>query len=127
MTETKHTPGPLYISATAHEVAETFGLKDPWGGWVAKVHPLNGTESDRLEANRNARLLTAAYNSYDKHCTSPVEAAEADLLGEALDALMLLMGDIDQGAAPADAECRMRTGSYDKARAILSKAKGSGQ
>lgn len=36
----------------------------------------------------NARLLTAAFNSYDKHFgPRAVEAAEADLLGEALELL----------------------------------------
>lgn len=41
-----------------------------------------------------------------------------------VEALTLLLSDIEQGADPLDAECRRITGSYDKARAALAQGEG---
>lgn len=48
------------VSPTQHAICDTFGVKDGRGNWVAKVHPLNGTESDREEAKNRAHVLAAA-------------------------------------------------------------------
>ena len=57
---------------------------------------------DRHESN--ARLIAAAVNSYDNNCENPVEAAESDLLGRALDSLSIMTtlvrlkyGNLDNG------------------------------
>jgi len=38
-------------------------------------------------AASNARLIVSACNSYQRHCTDPVSAAEGDLLGRCVEAL----------------------------------------
>lgn len=38
-------------------------------------------------APANARLIVSACNSYKRHCTDPVSAAEGDLLGRCVEAL----------------------------------------
>lgn len=65
-----HTPGPLRCRG--------FELFDDREYSVAVANT-------RAAQRENARLLAAAYSSYDKHCgPRAVECAEADLLGEAL-------------------------------------------
>lgn len=41
------------------------------------------------EIQANARLIVAACNSYQRHCTDPVSAAEGDLLGRCVELLRL--------------------------------------
>lgn len=68
----------------------------------------------------SARLLAAAYTSYDRHFgAGAVEAAEADQLGEALAALRELL-DIDPTAQPMAFHR-----AAEKARAILARATGA--
>jgi hypothetical protein len=42
------------------------------------------------ESNAN-RLIRAAVDSYDKHCSDPIAAAEGDLLGEAVAVLEIIV------------------------------------
>lgn len=59
----------------------------------------NSWTTDDVESKANARLIVAACNSYDRHFgPRAIEAAEADLLGRALEALRM--------AAPLLAEAR---------------------
>ncbi len=90
MNETKaaHAPGPLHI-------------RDDWHLFSAErmIANARGEEStsrtETEEARACARLLAAAYTSYDKHCgPRAVECAEGDLLGELLDACRRLMGSM---------------------------------
>jgi hypothetical protein len=54
-----HTPGAWTVSGgQKHPVGETFGVKGA-RGWIAKVHPLNGTD-DAAEAEANAELIARA-------------------------------------------------------------------
>lgn len=71
MTGPKHTPGPVYSTGATIETKK--------GEMLAIVQSLGGNYEG------NARLLAAAYTSYDKHCgPRAVECAEGDLLGELL-------------------------------------------
>jgi hypothetical protein len=86
-----HTKGPLEIHTeqdrSIYRNVSVFICRqdEPWPqGQLARVNEQDGLG----EREANARLLRAAYNSYDKHCGErAVEAAEADLLGQALEAL----------------------------------------
>ena len=82
-----HTKGPLAVVSD-----ETVTIRDKQDGGVASLGWLTsrnaGPRRSEAEVHANARLLRAAYNSYDRHCGErAVEAAEADLLGQALEAL----------------------------------------
>lgn len=75
---TKHTPGPL-----VKERCPGFS----WHDLISEKEESHvGKAYDVMEGDggfSNARLLAAAYNSYDKHCGErAVECAEQDLLGE---------------------------------------------
>ena len=118
-TTATHSPGPLeaqlevnrplldgfaIIRAGEERVAHTTSNRDNPDEWTA-----------------NARLLAAAYNSYDKHCgPRAVECAEADLLGEALAACEAL-------AAAEEYEDlgRVYHDAMPKAAAVIAKAKGT--
>ena len=93
---TTHTRGVLEV-VTANGYAIGVGIRisavSIWSGFkmVANTITDSHTEGDQEEITANARLLAAAYNSYDKHCGDrAVECAEGDLLGEALEALRKL-------------------------------------
>ena len=104
----------------------------PWRVYKGWVHPnfdglspqaTNGDTAicEPLGPDRaaNARLITAAVNSYDKHCGSrAVECAEGDLLGELLEAL-------DDAAYHLRHATRADHPSYLKAVALLAKARES--
>src|SRR5436305_13426500 len=90
MTSTaKHTQGPfLYAMDARKPNAYTNAL---WSNSEPNPHILTFNVS-HPDADNNARMIAAAANSYDKHCGAhAVEYAEADLLGEALEAVALLL------------------------------------
>lgn len=79
------------------------------------------------ESEKNADLIVAAWNSYDKHCgPRAVECAEADLLGEALKALREIH-EIVKGPLPWD----KREVNFNRAKiaglCIAISAKASGE
>lgn len=68
-------------------------------------------------AKSNARLLSAAYTSYDKHCGErAVGCAEGDFLGEALEVLRRLLDDHEYGF--------LTTRHVNLAKTVLAKAEG---
>lgn len=85
---TTHTPGPWGLDFYWCN----FGRDDPViegpnGEYICQLSydGLSGTLNPQAEDN--ARLILAACSSYDKHCgPRAVECAEADLLGELLEA-----------------------------------------
>ena len=85
-----HTPGPLVVDAQGGLPIYINAGADELARPVAEVNSLeDGIDNDarRVEQAANARLLTAAFNSYDRHCGSrAVKCAERDLLGELLEA-----------------------------------------
>lgn len=120
----RHTPGPAW---TEHSHTDANG-----NGYYSV---LCGDKSEYAEAGdvviladkipkENARLLTAAYTSYDKHCgPRAVECAEGDLLGEALE----LLRDINL-ATPVYPEhtniIHVTSSGIKRIRAVLAKASG---
>lgn len=82
----KHTPGPLAVQNNETTIYSAHPDMDEIVCDCAgrAIHASFFSDApDRAEAN--ARLLAAAYTSYDKHCSSrAVECAEGDLLGELL-------------------------------------------
>ena len=95
-----HTRGPLIGPHYGNESVSCncrYILCDTLMGCVATIQTSDDfDESDAYrneypppeEAAGNGRLLTAAFNSYDRHCgENAVKAAEEDLLGKALQAL----------------------------------------
>lgn len=66
-------------------------------------------------AASNARLIVAACNSYQRHCTDPVSAAEGDLLGRCVEALRELQRNNRQNVTGAEARK-----TWAKVNAILS-------
>lgn len=98
MTETKvtHTPGGWHCEKQ-HPDAEFTGIGEPVcvvGGEATgeNVEFIIGRGCDfgphgREQTEQNARLITAAVNSYDHHFgPNAVDAAEGDLLGELIEA-----------------------------------------
>jgi len=87
-----HTPGPLIWqegschinNPLAFAIIDTAG--EPVGiAAIAKPHH---------ERTQNARLLAAAYTSYDKHCgADAIKCAEGDLLGQALELINHIVND----------------------------------
>jgi hypothetical protein len=76
------------------------------------------------DAKIKGRLLVAAYNSYGKHFgPRAVEAAEADLLGEAL-AIVEAFEDVYRNGYP---EGERAVEVANRARYLLSKSKGVGK
>lgn len=93
MTEQKHTPGPLTITVCARLAGEPCLIDGPDGDPVAQTEDHGHSIP---EQHANARLLAAAYTSYDRHCgPRAVECAEADLLGRALEACEAALKWID--------------------------------
>jgi len=79
----KHTPGPL----TPHD-----GSSRIVDGQLQLMACAEWAYVSVEQAQINARLLAAAWTSYDKHCgPRAVECAEGDLLGEALEALQTIL------------------------------------
>ena len=84
-----HTPGPLHKVRFLRDhngVALTgFQVSASDGTIIAEAYPRPWPVAVNED---NARLLAAAYTSYDKHCgPRAIEAAEGDLLGEALEVI----------------------------------------
>lgn len=79
MTNAQHTPGPLQVRQTSSGAGIAYSLDAPEAYKLAIAQDILGLD--------DARLLAAAYTSYDKHCADPIAAAEADLLGKALNLL----------------------------------------
>jgi hypothetical protein len=72
----------------------------------------------------NARLLAAAFTSYDAHCGQyAVACAEEDLLGEALEACRKLIDAIDNCPGD-DLGQRAKAEAFLEIRAVLAKQKG---
>lgn len=118
MSESKHTPGPIEVGygrkgitgptcpaangATCGEQcndefdgsvvdSQVITVQDITAGTasfnscVAIIPSRSGID----ERDANAILFAAAYNSYDRHCKDPVQAAESDLLGECVEVLKM--------------------------------------
>ncbi len=87
MSEAKHTSGPL-------ESRVDFAAIGKGNQTIARVYFGEGRSTHECEDTN--RLLTAAYNSYDKHCgPRAVECAEGNLLGELLRVCRLLVAAIE--------------------------------
>lgn len=120
-----HSPGPL--SMTSGNLIRV--MQKGAGVSVAGVHRIGrarGSPEADAKAIANARLLAAAYTSYDKHCgPRAVECAEGDLLGEligALKALVLCIGE--RGPDGHHSACRIPATDADRAAAVLAKPLG---
>ena len=146
MTDNTHTPGPCKIVSFSKN-----GGKTVYPGVITDTeHICYVAFTTTNNEVANARLIAAAYNSYDKHCsTRAMKCAEADLLGELLaerDQLRLINAEmlaaleracylIDDGYLQdpdwesMDFEQKMQSKQtlfYDAARAAIEKArKGS--
>jgi len=89
-TETTATPTPGMLTCVSGQGAHhrdiylRHGNKQPDGSWPAVAKCCSTRVGSRATVDANARLLTAAWNSYMRHTADPLAAAEADLLGEAL-------------------------------------------
>lgn len=140
MTNAQHTRGPLVTTKIDCEsgwvdILATDGRHDDL--------PVGSTRHGAAEAN--ARLLVAAFNSYDKHFgPNAIAAAEADLLGKALALVDDLAALIEAEFGWADEEptencingvsmcstCQgvgCLTDKLTRARALLTKAGKDGQ
>ena len=87
-----HTPGPLHGGWTLRGQTPLYrrasGELAPGNAPVVCQVINTDLTMQKGTAQGNSRLLAAAYTSYDKHCgANAIEAAEDDLLGEALEAL----------------------------------------
>ena len=114
-----HTPGPLFVFENGHCI----------GG----PHKENGTAGvamcamrlrDDEENSDNTRLLTAAFNSYDRNCgANAVQLAEEDLLGQALELLQ------DAASSFEGTDCDLagyaQRNLLEEITKILNKAKGA--
>lgn len=129
-----HTPGPTSISKPigggsckiVTMVSRHPDFDIPTDGYIADFY--SGTVgSQRTPEDRmveSARLASAAYTSYDKHFgPRAVEAAEADLLGEAL-AIVEAFEDVYRNGYP---EGERAVEVANRARYLLSKSKGVGK
>jgi len=104
MEDQKHTPGPVVAVKTGRsgkdfernwrELRTESGRCITWSG---EYHSnLYGTVAGVAIQETDARLLAAAYTSYDKHCGErAVECAEGDLLGELLHACEETLRDVE--------------------------------
>lgn len=116
-----HTEGPWHIH---YKADHKDGADLPWiGGHMGKPLAFITHETilkeDFERANCNARLIVAACNSYDRHFgPRAIEAAEADLLGKALEALRELQRNNRQNVTGAEARK-----TWAKVDAILSQAR----
>ena len=121
-----HTKGPLITEPNDRNAS--WRLVGPNGEGVADTGIWSLTYRDEMIAN--AHLLRAAYNSYDKHCGErAVEAAEADLLGQALTMLKECADELEaeiQGRAIGELPRRIKRDmeTVERARNVLALAKG---
>lgn len=109
------------------EILAIHALNSDWRVCFMATPGSSPNEMSRIEAN--ARLIVAACNSYDRHFgPRAIEAAEADLLGKALEALRELrpsnLGAIpgwmsDDETLPVD----ITIGELRRLDAILSQAR----
>jgi hypothetical protein len=93
-----YTPGPVKVQPGFNTIYTT---SDPDSGTgitiaIASVYPKQLDDPSQVEGN--ARLLAAAYNSYARLGPDAVRLAEADLLGQAVEALRVLTQIIDLAA-----------------------------
>lgn len=92
--ESRHTPGPLkvgncdlYVEGDASSDHDDIVIAALGQAGSFRSHEYSVIKGHKPEGKANARLLAAAYTSYDKHCgPRAIECAEGDLLGEALEA-----------------------------------------
>jgi hypothetical protein len=63
------------------------GVDDWYLGWDIEGPESSGSGRGQFARGDDARIICAAVNSYRRQCADPLAAAEADLLGEALDTL----------------------------------------
>ena len=107
MSESRHTAGPLRAEGNRRGEYSVYAAGEAITGWGCVV-----------QSEANARLLAAAYTSYDRNCgQAAVDAAEQDLLGEALAALRYIVGWNTSFWSAEHAR--------DLAAAVLAKAKGA--
>jgi hypothetical protein len=94
-----HTKGEWIV--WSHRPKDGHYIRLSFAGVDIAVVPENGEEGEA-----NARLVAAACNSYDKHCGShAIEAAEDDLLGEALFALKSALEALEKGDIKSACAC----------------------
>lgn len=118
-----HTPGPLHLNGN---IAWSDSAKERGGVYECRL--LCGTYVPADQNTINSRLLAAAYNSYDKHFGPlAVEAAESDLLGEALEVLTRVLSNYDQDVDSCAPITRGTSRVMQDARALLAKSKGVGK
>lgn len=126
--EVPFTPGPWRINGATviwsptskAVVAAVSALRETD---TVKYTEVRGSTPGFHESCGNAELITAAVNSYTKHCGSnAVAMAEADLLGEALAALRMLVAAFDQKETMKVVSLMIAS---EAARAVLAKAKGA--
>lgn len=105
----RHTRGPLNVDDIYEEGGRDLILGyeiEGAGSPISVAHVNEPCEfgfvpKDKAEVSGNARLLAAAFNSYDKHCGDrAIECAEGDLLGELIEACRSV--GIVNGAVSAD-------------------------
>ena len=81
------------------------------GGWLKE------------SVSGNARLLAAAYTSYDKHCVAnAVECAEGDLLGQALEALQNAVLIMQEAGYAEQHDRNLALEAIQRGGAVLAKA-----
>lgn len=124
MTNAQHTQGPLVCEEWECNPRLDGNGNRYWGIKPAKFHcGAQYLEASGWMLDGNARLLAAAYTSYDKHCgPNAIAAAEADLLGEALEALEYLVAQLADGEEPDVDDDGDEIDPIENARAILAKA-----
>lgn len=134
MTNAQHTPGPWTIDKYG-QVEAPDGRSIAINGVSSVCSP--GPAQDVAKAN--ARLMAAAYNSYDKHFgPNAIAAAEADLLGKALAALSKCLAILENERVVQAVTNEVEAGTEwfdvldlvvaaDEARAVLTKAGKDGQ
>ena len=120
---TKHTPGPLEYNADELAIMAPVVPGD-WGHGRFKIVLLKETMFG-INPTEDARLLAAAYTSYDKHCgVNAVECAEGDLLGEALEACRRSIQKFEEVLAVQPKRKRRPTLEHILlAKAVLAKAR----
>lgn len=99
MAEHKHIPGPL--RRCGHDrggcpCRMIWSVSTDRPVATVEQHPGDMPSMSDEEADAVARLIAAAYTSYDKHCGErAVECAEGDLLGKLLHACEETLRDVE--------------------------------